>query len=70
MADLNQAAQASSAAPAQAAASNPAQTNSESKKLTKYKCVTKCYWKGQLYNEGDNVTVPSGTKIPSHFAKA
>ena len=68
MADLNQAAQATNTN--QTPAANQTQTNNESKKQTNYKCVTKCYWKGQLYNEGDTVTVPSGTKVPSHFAKA
>lgn len=62
MADLDKAAQTGSNA--------SAQTDATPKGGAKYKCVTKCYWKGQLYNEGDTVTVPSGTKVPAHFTKA
>lgn len=60
MADLDKAAQTAATA----------QNDAAPKGGTAYKCVTKCYWKGQLYNEGDTVTVPSGTKVPSHFVKA
>lgn len=40
-------------------------------KTIDFVCVTKCYWDGTLYHEGDIVKVAPGMKdkVPEHFEK-
>ena len=35
----------------------------------KYKCVTKCYFNGRLYEVDEVVDFEDGARVPSHFRK-
>ena len=35
----------------------------------RYKCVTKCYHKGRLFEVGEVVDFEDGARVPSHFQK-
>lgn len=39
-------------------------------KLVGYVCKVKCFWNNILYNAGDTVYIPAGTKTPEWFEKA
>lgn len=39
----------------------------ETKKVFTFKCVTKCFWNGELFKVGDIVKMDSKDNVPKHF---